>query len=237
MLKMFAHNLLDGLKGQPHDGLLVVGGGGGEHHEHGLPTALHIANPRQHHLRHAPNDELADFEGFGLAHDDHKGLQEVVLEAEVGQLVPFQKLHGQLPHAVHPVHRHLQVGVAADLHEEVRQHRPDAAPHQPDAGHVEVGDLYDLGEGVDTWRPGGAQLLPGHGTQRAYELHDGLTVQPVRPHVDAVELLGINLAQDGGGGRGELRAMSLPARPLEEGCLRQLILHVAAVLFRASGFG
>ncbi len=41
--------------------------------------------------------------------------------------------------------------------------------------------------------------------------------------------LRVDLAQDGGGRRGELRAVALAASTLEEGRLRQLVLHVAAV--------
>jgi hypothetical protein len=35
-----------------------------------------------------------------LTHDHYKGAQEVVLEGVVGQLVSFQKLHGQLAQAL-----------------------------------------------------------------------------------------------------------------------------------------
>lgn len=59
----------------------------------------------------------------------------------------------------------------------------------PDAGHVEVRDLHDLGERVDARRARGAQLLPRHRAQRPHEFHDGLAVEPVRPHEDAVQLL------------------------------------------------
>ena len=53
------------------------------------------------------------------------------LEGVVCQLVALQELGGQLAQRVHRVHGHLQVAVAAHVHEKVGQHRPDAAPHQP----------------------------------------------------------------------------------------------------------
>eukprot|EP00959_Pyramimonas_sp_CCMP1952_P144761 3030108-Pyramimonas_sp.AAC.1 len=112
--EVLAHDLLDGLKGEGHDRALAVGGGGGEHHEHRLPPGLDVRHARQHHLRHAPDDELADLHGGALAHHHHEGLEEVVLEGVARQLVPLQELHRQLAEAVDGVHGDLQVGVAAD---------------------------------------------------------------------------------------------------------------------------
>ncbi len=66
-----------------------------------------------------PDDQLSNFHSFALAHDNHKRLHEVVLEAVIGQLVPFQKLHGQLAQAVHRIDGNVQVLVTAHIHKEV----------------------------------------------------------------------------------------------------------------------
>mmetsp|Transcript_38382 Transcript_38382/g.73545 ORF Transcript_38382/g.73545 Transcript_38382/m.73545 type:complete len:320 (-) Transcript_38382:1661-2620(-) len=144
--KVLAHNLLHRLEGEGDDGALLVGGSGGEHHKHGLPAGFDVAHAHQHHLAHTPDDELASLHASALAHDHHKRLEEVVLELVVGQLVPLQELHRQLAQAVHRVHGDLQVRVASDSDEVVRQHVPDARPHEPDAGHVEVRNLHNFGE-------------------------------------------------------------------------------------------
>lgn len=66
-----------------------------------------------------PDDELPDFHSLALAHDNHKGLHEVILEAVVGQLIPFQELHGQLAQAVHSVNGNVQILMAAHIDKEV----------------------------------------------------------------------------------------------------------------------
>lgn len=66
-----------------------------------------------------PDDELPDFHSLALAHHNHKGFHEVVLEAVVGQLIPFQELHGQLAQAVHSVYGNVQVLMAAHIDKEV----------------------------------------------------------------------------------------------------------------------
>lgn len=50
-----------------------------------------------------------------LLYDVLKRPQEVLLEAEVGQLSFLQELHGQLPQRVHGEYGHVLVGVAAHL--------------------------------------------------------------------------------------------------------------------------
>ena len=44
-IKVLPHNLLYGLKSQPHNGGLLISRCCCEHHEHGLPARLDIANP------------------------------------------------------------------------------------------------------------------------------------------------------------------------------------------------
>lgn len=66
-----------------------------------------------------PDDELPNLHSLALAHDNHKGLHEVVLEAVVGQLISFQELHGQLAQAVNSVYGNVQILMAAHIHEEV----------------------------------------------------------------------------------------------------------------------
>lgn len=66
-----------------------------------------------------PDDELPDLHSLALPHDYHKGLHEVILEAVVGQLIPFQELHGQLAQAVNSIYGNVQVLMAADIHKEV----------------------------------------------------------------------------------------------------------------------
>eukprot|EP00967_Tisochrysis_lutea_P067898 scaffold88805_cov18-Tisochrysis_lutea.AAC.2 len=66
-----------------------------------------------------------------LTHHHHKWAQEVILESVVGELVALQELHGQLAQALHRVHGNSKIGVAANGHKKVRQHRPDAAPNKP----------------------------------------------------------------------------------------------------------
>lgn len=69
--------------------------------------------------RSAPDDELPNLQSLGEAHDDDKGLEEVVLERVICQLISLQKLGCKLAQAVHRVHGHLQILVAAHLHKEV----------------------------------------------------------------------------------------------------------------------
>ena len=69
--------------------------------------------------RKIPDDELPDLHSLALAHDNHKGLHEVVLEAVVGQLISFQELHGQLAEAVDSIYGNVQILMAAHIHEEV----------------------------------------------------------------------------------------------------------------------
>jgi len=52
-----------------------------------------------------------------LLHDVLKGPEEVLLEAEVGQLSFLQELHGELPQRVHGEDGDVLVGVAAHLEE------------------------------------------------------------------------------------------------------------------------
>ena len=66
-----------------------------------------------------PDDQLSNFHSFALAHDNDKRLHEVILEAVIGQLVPFQKLHCQLAQAVHRIDGNVQVLVTAHIHKEV----------------------------------------------------------------------------------------------------------------------
>ncbi len=44
-IKVLSHNLLYGLKIKPHNGGLLISRCCCEHHEHGLPARLNIANP------------------------------------------------------------------------------------------------------------------------------------------------------------------------------------------------
>ncbi len=44
-IKVLSHNLLYGLKSKPHNGGLLISRCCCEHHEHGLPARLNIANP------------------------------------------------------------------------------------------------------------------------------------------------------------------------------------------------
>ena len=76
-------------------------------------TRVSVAKPK------VPDDEFPDFDSLALAHDNHKGLHEVVLEAVVGQLISFQELHGQLAEAVNSIYGDVQILMAAHIHEEV----------------------------------------------------------------------------------------------------------------------
>lgn len=66
-----------------------------------------------------PDDELSDLHSSALAHDNHKGLHEVILEAVIGQFVPLQELHRQLAQAVHRIDGDVEILVTADIDEEV----------------------------------------------------------------------------------------------------------------------
>lgn len=66
-----------------------------------------------------PDNELSDLYSFALSHDNHKRLHEIILEAVVGQFIPFKELHGQLAQAVNSVDGNVEVLVTAHVHKEV----------------------------------------------------------------------------------------------------------------------
>ena len=70
-------------------------------------------------MLHTPDDQLSDLHSFALAHDNHKWFHEVILEAVVGQLIPFQEFHGQLAQAVHRIDGNIQILVTAHVDKEV----------------------------------------------------------------------------------------------------------------------
>mmetsp|Transcript_4555 Transcript_4555/g.18270 ORF Transcript_4555/g.18270 Transcript_4555/m.18270 type:complete len:484 (+) Transcript_4555:886-2337(+) len=192
-----AHDSLDRLEGQLDDRTILVGRRRGEHHEHALPARAHVVHARLDHLAEATDDELPYLWTARPPHDDHEGLQEVVLEGEHCHLVLLQELHAQLAQRVDRVHGHLQVLVAADRHKVLRQHAPYAAPHQPDArADVEIRNLHHLLQAEDARPRGVAELLEGDLAEGIHEVHHGIAVEPRAADENPVEGVSLEPRQD-----------------------------------------
>ena len=85
----------------------------------GVMTDADMARTGLKKVADQPDDELSDLHSFALAHDNHKGLHEIILEAVISQFVPLQELHRQLAQAVHRIDGDIEILVTADIDKEV----------------------------------------------------------------------------------------------------------------------
>jgi hypothetical protein len=129
--------------------------------ETSMQQTLRPAHLGLDHLHDALRDQLPYPLAPAAPHDHHERLHDVVLEREVRQLGALQVLDAQLAQAVNCVHCNLLIVMLASGDKVVAQHRPNARPHQPDAGDVVVTDLDQLLEAEDAGG-GDAQLALRH---------------------------------------------------------------------------